>query len=99
MDWTKCSDKIPDKSGIYLAVLKYDNIIFADSGTNMSIQMIKFATDMSKVKEHDNDYPVFVQNGPGWYDTYYNDEYGEMEFQELSHLVTHWMPLPELPEN
>ena len=48
----------------------------------------KFAKDLYSVDEYD--FPN--EHRPGWYE--YDDEYGYIERND----ITHWMPLPNLPE-
>lgn len=48
----------------------------------------RFAKDLYSVDEYD--FPN--EHRPGWYE--YDDEYGYIERND----ITHWMPLPNLPE-
>ena len=52
------------------------------------VDVKRFAKDLYSVDEYD--FPN--EHRPGWYE--YDDEYGYIERND----ITHWMPLPNLPE-
>ena len=83
--WIPVSDRLPEKRGRYLVVEQYP---LSEYSERRFISICGFALNLEKVDEYDFE----GLDCPGWYG--YDDEYGY--FRKSG--VTHWMPLPEMPE-
>ena len=81
-DWIPVKEKPPEKPGHYLTASD------APAGFPKLIRILMFVKDL-----HETDPCNFRgKHRPGWVD--WDDEYGYYEYDA----VTHWMPLPEPPE-
>ena len=80
--WIPVKEKLPNKNGEYLVII--------DSPICRRILIASFAKDLEKVDKY-----AFQFRGkkrPGWYE--YDCDWGYIEYDN----VTHWLPLPEMPE-
>ena len=80
--WVSVKDRLPDKNGNYLVI--------SDSPICRRILIASFAENLEKVDKY-----AFQFRGkkrPGWYE--YDCDWGYIEYDN----VTHWLPLPEMPE-
>ena len=80
--WISVKDRLPDKNGNYLVV--------SDSPICRRILIASFAKNLEKIGM--NTSPFRGKKRPGWYD--YDCDWGFFEYDN----VTHWLPLPEMPE-
>ena len=80
--WIPVKEKLPKRNGDYLVI--------SDSPICRRILIASFAKNLDKVDKWA--FPFRGENRPGWYD--YSCDWGYFEHDN----VTHWMPLPEMPE-
>lgn len=83
MRWFDAKTNPPAKSGVYLCV---DD--FWHGKMKPRCKVLKYTTSLASVDAYD----FSDEDRPGWYD--YDGETGYYEVDS----VTHWMPLPYLPE-
>ena len=80
--WIPVKDMLPDRNDKYLVV--------SDSPICRRILIASFAKNLEKVEKYTSSFRG--EKRPGWYD--YDGDWG---YFEIYH-VTHWLPLPEMPE-
>jgi hypothetical protein len=80
--WVSMKDRLPDKNGNYLVI--------SDSPICRRIVIASFAKNLDKVDKYT--FQFRGKKRPGWYD--YDCDWGYFELD----YVTHWLPLPEMPE-
>ena len=93
MEWRKlmideqpCSVCVPDKSGEYLVALKdTDPLEYSDGSFEDLSCVIKVQFDFDQMIFYDGD---------GWF---WNAYKPETTAPMSSYIITHWMPLPDLP--
>ena len=86
-EWISVMDRLPDKPGRYLVVK------CTLAGNALCIDIVQFTDRLSKLPEFEyrnKYYPDENYDRPGWWN---GDSEGDWE-----EIVTHWMPLPELPK-
>lgn len=81
-EWTSVKDRLPKKNGNYLVI--------SNSPICQRILIASFAKNLEKADACA--FPFRGKKRPGWYD--YDSDWGYFEYDN----VTHWMPLPEMPE-
>lgn len=84
--WIKCDEKLPEKNGRYLATI--------DTVTSWGLKL-KYVAECEfrkRLCEIRYDWP----DEHGWFHRWAGEK-GPDEY--IVKDVTHWMPLPELPEN
>ena len=82
LQWISTKEKSPSKDGEYLVVVQTYHLTF--------IKMLKYSKNLSKVDRYD----LGDRKCAGWY--FYDSEYGFCEYGSKD--ITHWMPLPDLPD-
>ena len=83
VEWISVKDRLPDKNGKCLCAE------YSKAFNRHFIEVLGFAKDLHKVDEFEF---KNKKGKSGFYD--YDSEWGYTEYEN----VTHWMPLPELPE-
>ena len=84
MDWISVKDKLPEQDGSYLVYYNNEGIC--------GIWIDDFTINLSNI---DSDFEG--ENRSGWYE-YIIDGNEGCYFEEITS-ITHWMPLPEKPNN
>lgn len=82
MNWISVKDRLPAKSGSYLACRKFGNTHF--------VWIYDFAMNLSDIDDNFED-----ENHGGWWEC--DSCEGVQYFDEVKG-ITHWMPLPEPPK-
>lgn len=81
-EWIDVKSKLPEKDGKYLCV--WNGI----TSSNL-IDIFYFANNLKKIDKYDFQ---GVKSKSGWYR--HDSEWGHILVED----VTHWMPLPQLPD-
>lgn len=86
MGWIRTSDRLPDKDGRYLTVTHVNSSWVSITVFTMSVHEVGVP-----LAEGETDRPGFVDSRYDW---------GEYVCEEdVTENITHWMPLPELPND
>lgn len=86
-EWISVKDRLPSKDGEYIVAYKLDTI-----PPKWQFETCLFALDLYSVNRFD--FPrEWYKDKSGFFDS--EPEHG---YCEVSEIVTHWMPLPEPPE-
>lgn len=84
MEWFDAKTNPPKKAGEYLCTKDF---AFGDKSRKL-YAILSYSKNLESVNKWD----FYGKKRPGWY--WYDSEYGYIE----SDRVTHWIPLPELPD-
>lgn len=85
--WITVRERLPEKAGAYLVCETWDN----GHGVMYNVRVVSYSLNLNNVDEYA--FHGKKNKRPGWFDC--DSEYGHYETGKD---ITHWMPLPEFPE-